>query len=219
MVKIFTVLYGDFSQPDNGYRPYYNRVKEKLWRFENNAILDIVDNHLEEVDSSDWVGVFSPKFPEKTKCDKLCVMLGIRHSIAKGNIPAFDVVNYSPDLGNNIAGCGWSFMEWSEDGHKGISNIIAKCCIACGIDANWNPAHIIYANQFVARKHVYIDFVESVLRPSILLMEGQLWPLVNVESGYTRAVPGVEYNMLTFVCERLFMQYVENKKIKVLEWN
>ncbi len=215
MVKIFTVLYGDFSQPTNGYVPYYNRAKEKLWRFENNAILDIVDNHLDEVDSYDWVGVFSPKFQEKTKCDNIDVMRGIRVA----NSSHRDVVNYSPNLGNNIASKGLNFMEWSEEGHKGITDIIDECCVRASFRMHKAPENVIYANQFVARKHVYVDFVKRLLIPSIYFMEGPLWEKVNVDSGYTRAVPGVHYNLLTFVCERLFMQYVENKEIKVLEWN
>jgi hypothetical protein len=213
MVNIFTVLYGDFGQPVNGFTPYYNRAKSKLYRFENNAILDIVDKHLEEVDPNDWVGVFSPRFPGKTKCDDLCVMRGIRAA------REYQAVNYSPYLGDNIAGRGWNFMEWSEDGHKGITEIIQACCRATGILYHPNPDHIVYANQFVARKSVYVDFVESVLRPSIILMEGELWNKVNVDPGYTRSVYGVQYNLLTFVCERLFMQYAQDKKIKVLEWN
>lgn len=215
MVKIFTVLYGDFSQPTNGYVPYYNRANEKLWRFENNAILDIVDKHLEEVDWYDWVGIFSPKFPQKTGCDNIEVMRGVRPAM-RNYYPA---VNYSPKLGNNIAGKGWNFMQWSEEGHKGITEIIKACCEASGLEYNPNPKHVIYASQFVARKDFYVDFVNTLLRPSIELMEGPLWEKVNVDSGYTRAVPGVNYNLLTFVCERLFMQYVENNNIKVLEWN
>jgi len=213
MVKIFTVLYDDFSQPVNGFIPYYNKAKDKLYRFENNSIFNIVNQHLEEVDPNDWVGVFSPKFPEKTKCDHLCVMRGIRSA------RDYAAVNYSPYLGDNIARRGWNFMEWSEDGHKGITELIQACCSATGITYHPNPDHIIYANQFVARKRVYVDFVESVLRPSIYLMEGELWDKANVDPGYTRSVYGVHYNLITFVCERLFMQYAHSKKIKVLEWN
>jgi hypothetical protein len=137
----------------------------------------------------------------------------------------FDVGNFSPQLGKNIGGCG-CFMDWSEAGHKGIKAIIQACCAHTGVNYENDPQHVVYAHQFIAKKSVWIDYVNTVLIPSIELMETELWETVNQDAGYTlamkkealKAATGLDfYNYLPFVCERLFMQFIHHRNLNTIQ--
>lgn len=204
---IFGVVYSDKTTE---FKPYRNDNPAKPYLFENSAIIDIVQNYLDGVDDKDFVGVFSPKFTQKTSFDKNSVYRTLENSKA-------DVVNFTR----------WKshlhFMNWSNAGHKGIIDFIKICCEHVGLKYNNNPKPIIYSNQFAARKYIYVDYVNSVVIPCLELLEGELWDRVNVHSGYNgvgkaklKELTGLDfYNYIPFILERLPMQYFENKKIKV----
>src|SRR5690606_34292813 len=122
------------------------------------------------------------------------------------------------------AGYG-SFMDWSNAGHAGIKYFIIECCNHLGLIYDNDPKHIVYANQFIARKSIYVDYVNNVIKPCLKLLEGDMWNSVNVDAGYTRALSkdellkytGLEfYNYIPFILERMMMQYIHNKKIKTM---
>jgi len=222
MLKVYGITYGNHKTE---YLEYRNEFKEKLWRFENNCMIDIIEKEKSAPEfhwNNDYLGIFSCRFREKTgiSSDRL---FNTFHN-AKILIRHIDVYNLSPDLGNNIAGYG-NFMDWSEAGHKGIKKLIQACCDHIGIIYENNPDQVIYANQFIARKSVYIDYIERVIKPCLELLEGPLWNQVNVEAGYTAGLEKEElkkytgldfYNFLPFICERMMMQYVHSEKLKTI---
>jgi hypothetical protein len=115
-------------------------------------------------------------------------------------------------------------MDWSNEGHTGIRSMIQRCCDHVGINYNDNPAHIIYANQFVARKWVYQKYINEVIKPCLDILEGPMWDEVNRDAGYTRAIDSAKlkeltgldfYNYIPFILERMFMQFVDHHKFKI----
>lgn len=177
-------------------------------------MIPICDHHIYAMRDTEFLGIFSWKFREKTGISKTRLYQKVDDSA--------DFWNCSPDLGNKIAG-KWNFMEWSEEGHKGITGLIQACCYHVGINYHPTPEHVIYANQFVTRKVIYLDYMNTVIKPCLELLEGELWEEVNRPAGYTRGLPegellqrtGLEfYNFVPFVLERMTMQYVAHNNIK-----
>lgn len=209
MNKVFGITYGDHTTEWIEYRA---RRTATPWRFENDHMIDIARNHLGDVGDSDFVGVLSWKFYKKTGINKARLEWEMAHSTE-------DVINCSRWPGR------LHFMDWSDQGHKGIKDMIRRCCEHCGLEYDNDPKHVIFANQFVARKRIYCDYIERVIAPSLELLEGPMWPEVNEESGYTagmemdvlEALTGLTfYNYVPFILERMFMQFAKGLKIKDL---
>lgn len=206
--KIFGIIYGDKITE---YTPYYNNATEKLWRFENNALIDIIENRINGMADDSYLGIFSWRFLEKTQIKKASLAEKLFHAASA------DVYNLSPRFGKHI-----HFMNWSDEGHKGIKDMIQRCCSHAGLTYNNDCEHIIYASQFITRKDIYTDYVRSIIMPCLELLEGEMWNEVNVDAGYTRAMPNLKevtgldfYNYIPFILERMFMQYVDNKQLIV----
>jgi len=204
MVRIFGVTYGNRTTE---YEPYDNSNAEKPWRFENEPMCKISDSVFSQPDNLDLVGVFSHAFRSKTGISKMGVIRFLNES------KKADVYNYCKGHGPKI-----HFMNWSDDGHKGIKSMIQRCCNHLGMEYNNDPKHVIYANQFVASKHVYVSYINEVIKPCIELLEGPMWEEINRNPGYTRAKEGVEYTYLPFILERMMMQYVHNRNLVCNEY-
>lgn len=191
---------------------YLNKVKtveEKSWRFEYNAMLDIFDNKLENVKDDEYVGVLSWKFPQKTRIfDKKLESL----------IKDKDIYTFCHPLPNP------SYMNYSESHHPGLKHLVKTLCDKLGLMYKDSPKNVIYSNFVVAKKHIYKNYVENVIKPSLELLEGELWDLANKDAGYKRGLPkdqlkqqtGLEYYpLLVFVIERMWSQYLNNKNYTV----
>lgn len=215
MIKIFGIIYGNKTTE---YTPYRNTATEKLWRFENNCMIDIVDNKMGDLSDSDIVGVLSWKFPQKAGVTRVPLMEKLKFA------PKWaEVYNLSPRLSPPN---GWSFMEWSDQGHKGIRSMIQRVCKHVGLRYQEDPRIIVYANQFLARKSIYCDYVNNIIKPALELLEGEMWEEVNRPSGYTRAMDaeklkeltGLEfYNYIPFIAERLMIQYIADRQPKTIQ--
>lgn len=217
-LRIYGIIYGANKTE---FLPYFNNATEKLWRFENNAIIDIVEN--KNLEGVDYLGILSWKFKQKTGLSRQRLEELFHDNVNEQP----DVFNLSPFLGNNIAGLG-CFMDWSAHrlGHgERLRELIKLCCAKTGLTYENDPPVVIYANQFLARLDIYREYVETVLKPSLEFLEGELWDIANTPSGYQsglelselKQLTGLEfYNYVPFVTERLVMQYVHNKKLKVI---
>lgn len=214
MLKLFGITYGDKTTEYTEYRSVHNG---KPWRFEYNSILQILDDY--KAWPIDHIGIFSWKFKQKTGVSRR----SIEAAYLKNS--DYEILNLSPNLGKNIGGCG-NFMDWSEAGHKGIKDFIKSCCKHTGMLYENDPQHIIYANQFIASKEVYYDYVERIIKPCLELLEGELWEQVNKPAGYTAGLEkeelkkrtGLEfYNYLPFILERMMSQYIQNFGIRTVD--
>jgi hypothetical protein len=203
MNRIFGIVYGDKTTE---YIPYINKPTEKNWRFENGPIIDIIDNYIFDMNPGDLLGILSWRFPQKTGIERPVLLRLLQEA------PDADVYNLSRSLGPHI-----HFMDWSDQGHKGIKGFIQRCCKHVGLSYNNDCKYVVYANYFVAEKTVYVDYVNKVIKPCLELLEGEMWEEVNKNPGYTRAVPGVVYNYIPFILERMMMQYIFNRKLKTIQ--
>lgn len=211
MVKIWGIVYGD---KQTEYIPFRNDKPVRPWRWENDPMIFITDNYLSDLLCQDLVGVVSHRFGYKTGLSKADVLSRIQ--------PGYDVYNFSRKIGVP------NFMNWSDEGHKGIKGFIQKCCDHTGLTYTNYPKHIIYANQFLATRDVYVGYINEIIKPCLELLEGPLWVHVNRESGYTRAMDkeklrrltGLEfYNFVPFILERMIIMYVFSKKLKCIDLN
>lgn len=207
----FTVYGIIYHDKKTEFFPYFNTFKTKLHRFESNPVIDIVDSRLGDMGLSEMLGILSWRFTEKTGITKTKLYTHL------GSLPeSVDVVNCSPLLPAKI-----NFMDWSDEGHIGIKAMIQSCCDHVGMPYNNNCQHVIYANHFIAKKYIYDDYVQYVLKPCLELLEGDMWEQVNKPAGYTRAMDAEKlkkftgldfYNYVPFIMERMFMLYVDYTK-------
>lgn len=214
MVEIFGIVYDNTTTE---YKPYINQATEKLWRFENNPMLDIVDNHISHLSDEDYLGIVSWKFRDKTGLNKNKLM----NLVARA--PKVDVINCCRHHGKNI-----HFMDWSDEGHKGIKGFIQRCCAHVGMSYTNDPEYIIFANQFLAKKKIYVAYINDVIKPCLELLEGSMWEEVNRNAGYTRAMEATKlkqltgldfYNYVPFILERMMSQYIFNKNLSCIDIN
>ena len=218
--KIYGITYGD-KQTD--FIPYRNMATEKLWRFEYNPMLKIIQQEINDLADDDLLGIFSWKFTQKTGVTKNGLYTVMRSRVSMND--GAELYNLSPNLGNNIAGCG-CFMDWSCKGHGEILRTLVKaCCEHTRMDYYNYPQHVVYANQFITTKKIYTDYMEAIIKPSLELLEGELWDIANQPAGYTAGVKNAElkkhtgldfYNYIPFVLERMMMQFIVNWRIKTI---
>lgn len=218
-LRIYGITYGDKKTE---FTEYKNTATEKLWRFEYNPMIDIVDNHISDLSDDDYLGIFSWKFTQKTGINK-SKLERIFNNAPK--LP-LEILNLSPVLGFDIAGCG-NFMNWSAKGHgETLRYLIQKCCHHVGIKYENNPSVIVYANQFIAPVPVYRWYMRDIIKPSLELLEGELWNYANQPANYSAGVKLAElkkhtglsfYNYIPFVLERMVMQYIHHRQIKTVQ--
>ncbi len=210
MIQLYGIIYGD---KQTEFIPYVNQFTTNLHRFENNPIIDIIDNEIYYLDWETRIGIFSWKFTRKT---------GITRSMVYDYVSTHDADVYNCSRWSH----NFNFMDWSEEGHKNIKYFIQRCCEHTGLIYNNDCKHVFFANQFVTTKRIYTDYVNRVLKPSLKLLETELWEQVNIPAGYTagleldelKRLTGLDfYNYVPFVLERMFMQYVDNNDFKIVE--
>lgn len=217
MLKIYGITYGDKKTE---FTEYKNKFTTNLHRFEYNPMIDIVDNHISDLSDSDYLGIFSWKFSDKTRINKPQLNALFVSAVE------VDCYNLSPNLGNNIGGCG-CFMDWSAKGHgEVLRDLIKECCEHILIEYNNNPAQIIYANQFIMRVGLYKQYMNMVIKPCLELLEGKLWHIANQPANYSAGLElkklkestGLDfYNYIPFVLERMTMQYINHLQIKTVQ--
>lgn len=209
MIQLYGIVYGD---KQTEFTPYRNNFTTNLHRFENNPMIDIIDNKLGDLADGSLLGIFSWKFTRKTGIAPEMIY----SSIIQDEADVYNCSRWSHNL---------HFMDWSEEGHAGIKYFIQKCCEHTGLKYNNDCEHVFFANQFVTTKRIYTDYVNRIIKPSLELLEGELWEKVNVPAGYTaglelnelKRLTGLDfYNYVPFVLERMFMQYVDNNNFKIL---
>lgn len=221
-MKIFGICYKPEHKTE--FIRYDNNTREKAWRFEYNPMLDIIENRLEDVAEDEYIGVLSHKFTQKTGLNNYDIQMKIKsleNKYGSKNNPG--IFNLSPDLKVEAFG---GFMDWSAKGHgEVLRDLIKACCKHMGMVYENKPKHIVYSNFFLARKSVYVDYVETIIKPCLKLLEGPLWSLANKSAQYTAGVARTElrkttgldyYNYVTFVLERMAMQYIHNREIRTV---
>lgn len=207
--KIYNIAYDAGQFPNCEFDIYHNTVKtleEKSYLFEYNPILNIMEKEKE----ADYIGIFSWKFAMKTGFFKKKI------DFMFDKYPNQDVYSFCqshPHFGPN-------FYEFSEKYHPGFMELFKLLCNDLGLDSRENK-NLIYSNFVVVKWEVYKDFVETIIKPAIELLETKyvekVWKDANYRDGLDtnslRQFTGLEYYPFhTFVLERLWSAYVSTKK-------
>lgn len=212
-VKIYSITYSQ-QQPceyvcyDNSH---IRTIKQRSFLFEYNPIIDIIDNHYTSI-KEPYLGIFSWKFGIKTGIfpKKLYWLLEKN--------PDFDVYNFCRPL-------SMPYMLFTEKVHPGflerftylLSKLNIRYC---------EPKTVVYSNFFIARKEIYRDFVNTLIKPSIDIMETDDYLKTKMfmpcnynglNSDKLKEFTGMEYySFHTFVLERLFSFYLEqHQELKI----
>ena len=117
---------------------------------------------------------------------------------------------------------GQPYLEFTENQHKGFMELFTKVCNRLNIEVK-EPTHVVYANQFITKGKIYKDFLK-VINLAIDLLEMDFQEDAFKDSGYKGLFPaelkektGLEYyTMHTFILERLFSVWIEDKNFKIL---
>lgn len=118
-----------------------------------------------------------------------------------------------------------NMMSQLDDWHPGSLALLRDIFTKAGLNAKTGIIkHVIYSNHFLAKYHIYKDYIENFLLPAMKVMESdkRLWQ----NSGYTRLTGpppgrlqeawGLDYWPLhTFLCERFFSVYLQDKNYKI----
>lgn len=202
MVRVYGIV---FKDKETEYIPIRNDNPKKPWQFENEPMQVVTDTLIDDMEPLDLLGIVSYAFRIKTGLSKIRVHTYIKES------PKADVYNFCRKHGTRQNPV--HFMDWSEQGHPGIKDFIQRCCKHVGMVYTNDPKHVVYANQFVASKHVYVSYMNEVIKPCLELLEGPMWEEVNRDPSYTKAKPGVAYTFIPFVLERMMNQFIFNRKL------
>lgn len=114
--------------------------------------------------------------------------------------------------------------------HKGFKEAIAKLCDHLGLSIKYEIKNPIYQNHFSAKIEIYRDYVLNFLSPAMdyIMSDPEMYKMATIDSNYSAlSKNGIKpeylqdkigfpyYPLSTFLLERLFSIYCQNKKINV----
>src|SRR6185437_6188287 len=158
------------------------------------------------------VGFLSWKFHVKTNLSSKLLYRLIEEN--KGA----DIISFAPRYWKNTD----DYLEFSEYYHHGLETFLFKVCENLGVPYTKGGNFVTYSNYFVMDKSRWIDYIDNWIIPSLTYLEVDLWEQVNIDANYTSGLSkeelkertGLEfYNFVTFILERLIIQYVYHNKL------
>lgn len=207
--KIYSIVYDE--QQTIEYEKYFNQIKtikNKSYLFEYNVLIDIIDNF--KIDNDKYLGIFSHKFPFKTGLFKKKLYWLLE------NNPDFDI--YGLCLQYNLRG---KYLDFTEKVHPGFKQLFYPLCKDLGLEVK-EPEYVIYSNFVIMKTDIYRDYVNTIIKPAIYLLETKYKDLAWKDSNY-KGLPKDQlklytelnyYPFFTFVLERLLNMYINNKDFK-----
>jgi len=198
--KIYSIVYdskhvSEYTRYDNSH---IKTVEQKSYLFEYNPIIDIIDNH--DI-TEEYLGIFSYKFYQKTKIPKKRLLQFI-------SMNSFDFYGFSKHSGNmNL------FPGLLEKSHPGFTQIFEPLCKDLKLPHNITEDYI-YENFFVTKTSIYKDYVNTIIKPAIELLDTKYKELSWKDAIYKPNPKLFEetglkhYTFHTFILERLINQYI-----------
>jgi hypothetical protein len=125
---------------------------------------------------------------------------------------------------------GHGMLTIADTWHPNFTDILRKILASIGFSLPKEVKYPVYQNAFCARAEIYQQYVKEMLIPAMEVMENdaEIKKLCWIDSGYylLRSVPefakrvkqflGTDYcPMHTFLCERFFSVWLDDKKLKV----
>lgn len=207
-LKLFGICYQnnqytEFERYDNNH---INSVEQKSYLFEWNPVIDIINN--KDV-KEEYLGVFSYKFPYKTHLSKKLLEKVFTEAT---KTEKYDVLGFCPYKFNG------KYLSETESKHPGFTELLIKVCGDLDLKVN-EPEKVIYSNMQIMKTKLYKDFINSVIKPAITLMETKYKEEAFKDANYVgglskeelKKVSGLDnYRMIVFVLERLQSIWLEN---------
>ena len=216
----------------------YN-FEDQYYTFENKIIAERVNASLD----SDYVGVWSHKHYEKLnprsydgafskikakEIEMNNFMQWMQNTINKNN---FDV------LGFHRMYNGYHkihMIEHADKWHKNFKNALTHLIQKANVSINIQPPYefVSLMNYQVARTDIYIEYVETVLKPIMNAMQDnedkqlQEWLFTNAdykgEAFYNRTLQNISgtnhYTLHAFILERLFTLFINKKGLNCINY-
>ena len=212
--KIYSIVYDEnqlyeYEKYDNSHIKSY---EDKSYLFEYNCLIDIIDNfNINE----DYLGIFSYKFPIKTGLFKKKLL-----KILKDN-PNQDIYIFCTNS-NKLKG---KYLSFTEKVHPGFLELFTVLCKDLNLQVK-EPKYIVYSNFFIAKTDIYKEYINNIIKPAIELLETKYKEQVWKDSKYQglgkeklKQYTGLDYYPFhTFILERLFSIWIENKNYKIYEY-
>lgn len=207
-LKLYGICYQDgqyteFERYDNSH---INSVEQKSYLFEYNSIIDILDN--QEI-KEEYLGIFSWKFPYKTQLSKKLVEKVFTESL---KTEKYDILGFCRQMYNG------RYLVKTEEYHPGFTELFSLVCKDLNLVVS-EPTNIVYSNMFIAKTEVYKEFINTIIKPAIELMETKYKDLAWKDANYTSGLKGEElkqqagldfYPFHVFILERMFSIWLEN---------
>jgi len=207
-LKIYGITYT--LDQSTEYTPIYNpirTVEEKSYLFEYNPIINLIDNN--DFKDNDYLGIFSWKFPYKTRLPKKLVTKIFNELKAEG-IP--DIIGLSPSFIKK------HYLAFTEYSHPGFLSLFTKICHKLNLKLI-EPKNIIYSNFWIGKYSIYKKYINEVIKPAIELLETEFKEEAFTNANYKAGLPtdalklqtGLDYYTFhTFILERLLSIWLEN---------
>ncbi len=232
MLKVFQVYFSEYTKEkvEPEYIPYFNHPCSKY--FESKVIYDLVEagEHL----NSEYFGVVGCNLRLKIHASKFWGRLIANQSRRNFMPDSFEnfVKSHKTDIASYTKHLPHRVFPLAELYHPGICEAVKTILKKLNYGVNYDNLNnqVIYFNYFVARPHIYQDYVETLLGPAIDLMESdtKLRALVESDSKYSNPLPkkiadqiGFDFwPMHPFICERLINLYLlkNNNEFQLIQW-
>ena len=228
MIKLFQIYYNENQKSGlvDGFIPHLNENRSIY--VENQCIYEIRQNKITK--NTTHVGVFSHKFHDKIlskptlKTISTCIMSNLDGDIFS---PRLDTLWWSPlrqprplyfPNQCNIENLAIPFLRDLAD-----VSVMKHSSIDLWIKSYPNP---IYCNFWVAKKDIFIDYVDNFLTGVFKVIESYNRdnPIFTIDHNYPSPPPQIwkestgfaGYPVITFIMERLINIYIQDRSLKHL---
>jgi hypothetical protein len=213
-LKMYSITYdkNQFTEYEKYDNSHITTVEQKSYLFEVNPIIDIIDNKIDDLKDDDYLGILSWKYSIKMNIPK-----PLFYKMTK------ELMANSPDV-INVSRFKWqhNYLAWTEVQHPGFLEIFEFLCVKLGLKMI-EPTIPIHSNYFIAKKDIYVKYVNEILKPAVELLEtdeylvSKVFNDANYPAGLNKEdlkkYTGLEhYTYHTFVLERLFSVWIENNE-------
>ena len=231
-MKVYQIYFDDESRKtlEPEYVPYCNNPATIF--LESKVMCDLIEAGKHR--NCEWFGVVSHKLRKKVHGAKFwgrTIANRSRRQFSPKEFESFVRIN-GADIASYCTHPPHYVYMWAERYHPGICKAVSMLVkkLNYKIWYDQKNKYVIYFNYFVARPSIYEDFVYTLLKPSIHLMQHDpdVRALCNVNSRYRHPMPeslkeqtGYDYwPMHPFICERLINLYLikNNHKFNFVQW-
>lgn len=179
--------------------------------YENKVLFDIYFNRKEEWVNSDYVGLVSPRFFEKTTLKGSYIQERIQENLNKSISKSVYLLTPYDYMDRYLTISKYTYME---------TQIVCKLMDADKLfpfQIYGNPTKIkCFCNFWVAKPDIFKDYIENYLEPCVNWFEinsSKYKEVLTKQVPHRQKITGLSYTVHPFLIEGLFACYLEYNKI------